>query len=108
MVRTIRSAQFEVVLRAPGATLRRGRNTLTIEFRSADSGALVDAGTVRMCGSMSMPGMLMSSDIEVRPSGTPGRYTGSASFGMAGAWRMSIEWDGPAGRGSTSFEGKVQ
>jgi Cu(I)/Ag(I) efflux system membrane protein CusA/SilA len=108
MVRTIRSAQFDVVLRAPGATLRRGRNTLTIEFRSADSGALVDAGTVRMSGSMSMPGMLMSSDIEVRPSGTPGRYTGSASFGMAGAWRMSIEWDGPAGRGSTSFEGKVQ
>jgi hypothetical protein len=27
---------------------------------------------------------------------------------MAGAWQMSIEWDGPAGKGTVSFEGGVQ
>jgi hypothetical protein len=44
----------------------------------------------------------------VTPTGTAGRYAASAEFGMAGAWQMSIEWDGPAGTGSVSFEGSVQ
>jgi hypothetical protein len=107
-VRTIRAGDFNVIVRAPGAVLRQGRNAVTIEFRSAASGELVDAGTVNVTGNMSMPGMLMSSDIELERSRTPGVYTGSASFGMAGTWQMSLQWDGPAGRGSTSFEGKVQ
>ncbi|HET9468051.1 MAG TPA: CusA/CzcA family heavy metal efflux RND transporter [Vicinamibacterales bacterium] len=108
IVRTIRAGDIDVVVRAPNAVLRQGRNTIAIDFRSVSSGELVDAGTVRASGNMSMPGMVMSSDIELRRSRTPGRYTGSASFGMAGTWQMSLEWDGPAGRGSTSFEGKVQ
>ena len=107
-VRAIRAGDLNVTVRAPGAVLRQGRNAITIEFRSAASGQLVDAGTVNVTGNMSMPGMLMSSDIELGRSRTPGVYTGSASFGMAGTWQMSLEWDGPAGRGSTSFEGKVQ
>jgi Cu(I)/Ag(I) efflux system membrane protein CusA/SilA len=108
VVRTIRAGQLDIVLRAEGAVLRQGRNTFTIEFRSVDTGALVDAGTVRASGNMAMPGMVMSSGMQVLASGTAGRYTASADFGMAGAWPISIEWDGPAGRGSISFEGKVQ
>jgi hypothetical protein len=57
---------------------------------------------------MPMPGMVMSSGMQLQPSGTSGRYLGTADFGMAGAWQFAIEWDGPAGRGSTTFEGKVQ
>ena len=38
----------------------------------------------------------------------PGRYQATAEFGMAGAWKMAIEWDGPAGRGSVDFEGPVR
>ena len=57
---------------------------------------------------MPLPGMVLSSGMEVRPSGVAGRYDGSAEFGMAGAWQMSVEWDGPAGKGSASFEGAVQ
>ena len=56
---------------------------------------------------MPMPGMVMSGGLQVQPTGTPGR-TGTAEFGMAGAWQMAIEWDGAAGRGSASFEGAVQ
>ena len=37
-----------------------------------------------------------------------GRYEATAEFGMAGAWQMALEWDGPAGRGSVTFEGAVQ
>ena len=108
IVRTIRAGEVDVIVRTSDGVLRQGTNPITIEFRSVTSGEFVDAGVVRASGNMSMPGMVMSSDIELRRARTPGRYTGSASFGMAGTWQLSLEWDGPAGRGSTSFEGKVQ
>jgi hypothetical protein len=57
---------------------------------------------------MPMPGMVMSSGMQLQPTGIPGRYMGTADFGMAGAWQFAVEWDGPAGRSSASFEGNVQ
>jgi hypothetical protein len=57
---------------------------------------------------MTMPGMVMPSNLQVTRSETPGRYEATAEFGMAGAWPFAIEWDGPAGRGFATFEGTVQ
>ena len=108
VVQTIRSGDLEITLRAPNGTLHSGRNAFVVEFRRAGSQALVDAGAARASAHMSMPGMAMSSGMELVPSGVPGRYNASAEFGMAGTWRFSIEWNGPAGRGSASFEGSVQ
>jgi len=108
VVRSARSGNLDIVLLSPTGVLRQGRNTFTIEFRFADGGGLVDAGSVRASANMPMPGMVMSSGMQVKPSATPGRYEGTADFGMAGAWQMAIEWDGAAGRGSVTFEGAVQ
>jgi Cu(I)/Ag(I) efflux system membrane protein CusA/SilA len=107
-LRTVRSGDLEIVLRSPTGGLRQGRNTFTIEFQSASDEQLVDVGTVRASANMAMPGMVMSGNLQVGRSGVPGRYTATAEFGMAGAWQMAIEWNGPAGRGSVSFEGDVQ
>jgi hypothetical protein len=68
----------------------------------------VDVGTVHATANMTMPGMVMSGELQVTRSGAPGRYRATAEFGMAGAWPIAIEWNGPAGRGSVSFEGMVQ
>jgi hypothetical protein len=46
--------------------------------------------------------------LTVEATGIPGRYAATAEFGMAGAWPMRLEWDGPAGRGTAAFEGVVQ
>ncbi len=73
VVQTITSADLAIVLRSPTGTLRSGRNAFTIEFRSA-IGALVDVGTVRATANMSMPGMVMSGNMEVTPAKEPGRY----------------------------------
>jgi Cu(I)/Ag(I) efflux system membrane protein CusA/SilA len=108
VVQTVRSGDVEIVLRAPMGIFRQGRNSFTVDFRSAQSGSALDAGTVRARANMLMPGMAMSSGMQLQPSGTTGRYLGTADFGMAGSWHFAIEWDGPAGRGSTTFEGKVQ
>jgi hypothetical protein len=107
-VQTVRSGDLAIDVRTQDGTLRQGRNTFTIEFRRQGNDSLVDAGTVRASANMAMPGMVMSGGVQVTPSGVPGRYIATGSFGMAGAWQMAIEWDGPAGRGSVSFQGSVQ
>jgi hypothetical protein len=107
-VQTIRSGDLEIVLRSPDASLRQGRNNFTIEFRRSNTSALLDVGTVRASGNMTMPGMVMSSGLQVTPSGVPGRYLATAEFGMSGTWQMAIEWNGPAGQGSVNFQGSVQ
>jgi copper/silver efflux system protein len=108
VVQTIRAGDLDVVLLSPSGTLRQGRNAFTIEFRRTGANTLVDVGSVRASANMPMPGMVMSSGLQVAPTGVPGRYSATAEFGMAGAWQMAIEWDGPAGKGSVNFEGGVQ
>lgn len=107
VVQTVRSGDLDIVLRSPTGTLRSGRNTFTIEFRSR-AGDLLDVGTVRAGANMAMPGMVMSGNLQVTPGAVPGRYAATAEFGMAGAWKINIEWSGPAGRGAANFEGAVQ
>jgi Cu(I)/Ag(I) efflux system membrane protein CusA/SilA len=107
IVQRVQADGVEVVLSSPGGVLRVGRNAFTIEFRSAD-GRLVDAGGVRATGTMTMPGMVMTSGMKVEPTGVKGRYAATAEFGMAGAWQLALEWDGPDGRGAVTFEGNVQ
>ena len=107
VVQRVQSGGLQIVLMSPSGTFRLGRNTFTIEFRSAE-GALVDVGRVSASANMSMPGMVMSSGLQLTPTGVPGRYQATAEFGMAGAWPMTLQWDGPSGRGSVNFEGMVQ
>jgi Cu(I)/Ag(I) efflux system membrane protein CusA/SilA len=103
----VRSGDLQIALRSPSGSLRQGRNAFIIEFRSAD-GRLVDVGAVRASANMPMPGMVMSGGLQVQQTNVAGRYDATAEFGMAGAWSMTIEWDGPAGHGSVNFEGAVQ
>ena len=61
-----------------------------------------------MTANMAMPGMVMPGNVHVQSARVPGRYTATAEFGMAGSWPISLEWNGPAGRGSVNFQGSVQ
>ena len=107
VVHSLRSGGMDIVVRSPAGAFRSGRNTFTIEFRSP-SGALVDVGTVRVGATMAMPGMVLSGNVQVEAADVPGRYAATAEFGMAGAWPITIEWNGPAGSGSVRLEGNVQ
>jgi copper/silver efflux system protein len=107
LVQMVRAGGVEIVLRSPTGVLRSGRNQFTIEFRSA-SGRLLDVGAVSGGANMPMPGMVMPGNLRVSPTGVVGRYAATADFGMAGAWQMSLTWNGPAGRGSANFQGAVQ
>jgi Cu(I)/Ag(I) efflux system membrane protein CusA/SilA len=108
IIETVRAGDLVVTVLSETGMLKQGRTTFAIEFRSASTNALVDIGDVRLSASMSMPGMVMPAATEIVPSGTAGRYVVTGEFGMPGAWRMTLEWNGPAGKGSVSFDGDVQ
>ena len=108
VVQTVRAGELDIALLSPNGTLRQGRNRFTFEFRRTGTTTLVDVGSVRASANMAMPGMVMSGGLQLTPTGVPGRYAATAEFGMAGAWQMAIEWNGPAGQGSVNFQGGVQ
>jgi hypothetical protein len=106
-VQHVKSGDLDIVLLSEDGTLNKGKEAFVIEFRKAD-GSLVDAGTVTTSANMPMPGMTMPGSVQVEPADAPGRYRATGDFGMAGTWQMKVEWDGPAGKGSVSFDGTVQ
>ena len=106
VIQRVQSGDLTIALLSTSGALRQGRNTFTVEFRRGDT--LVDVGRVSASANMTMPGMVMSSELQIQPSAVRGRFVATAEFGMAGAWQFSIQWDGPAGRGSANFEGTVQ
>jgi hypothetical protein len=106
-VERVKSGPVDIVLLSGDGVLHQ-KDSFTIEFRSSTGGALVNVGNVRASASMPMPGMPMFGTIEVQPADAPGRYTAKVNLEMTGGWRIALQWDGPAGRGSVNFTGTVQ
>jgi hypothetical protein len=107
-VQKVKSGMMDVVLLSPHDGLRHGKDVFVVEFRSTSGGALVDVGQVRGSATMPMAGTPMFGTVDVQRTEVPGRYAANGEFGMAGTWRMTLQWDGPAGQGSVTFPGSVQ
>lgn len=108
VLQTVHAGDLNITLSNPGGELRTGANAFRIEFRSARTNSLVDVGTVTLNAAMNMPGMAMAGDTRVTPAAQRGVYDVAGDFSMSGAWQMTLEWNGPAGRGSANFNGSVQ
>ena len=110
VMETERSGDLIVLLSTTDGVLRQGRDTFTIEFRSATTHQLVDVGTLHVNPTMVMPGMAMQATTALIEASPPGRYRLSADFGMAGIWKLNLEWSGTAttARGSLVVNGDVQ
>ena len=103
----VKSGNLDVVVLSRHDALKHGKDTLVIEFRSAE-GKPVDVGDVKGGASMSMSGTPMLGSIDVKRSDQPGWYTADTQLDMAGTWRLTLEWKGPDGPGSVAFSGNVQ
>ena len=106
-IQRVNAGDLDVVLLSDDGTLNQGKDAFVIEFRKRD-GTLQDAGAVTTSANMPMPGMTMAGSVQVTRSDVPGRYRATGDFGMAGGWQMKVDWNGPAGQGSVSFDGTVQ
>jgi hypothetical protein len=106
-VQRVHAGALDVVLLSGSGALKQGKDSFVLEFRSAD-GQLVDVGTVNLNATMAMAGMgPMLGQSTVNPTSTKGRYEVASNLNMAGSWRFTVEWNGPAGKGSTSLAGTV-
>jgi hypothetical protein len=102
-----RSGDLDVVLLSSDGALTHGKDSFTVEFRRGDN--LVDVGTVKGAATMPMAGLpAMLGSVFVDPGDAPGRYTATTDLSMSGGWQLAVEWDGPAGKGRTSFDTVVE
>jgi len=108
VLETVRTDGLVITLSNADGALRQGSNQFRIEFRSERTNELVDVGAVQLGAAMTMPGMVMTSPITIAPGGQPGVYEATGEYSMAGSWQMTLEWNGPAGRGTAAFDGDVQ
>ncbi len=106
-VQRVHAGALDVVLLSASGALKQGKDAFVLEFRAAD-GQLVDVGTVNVNATMVMAGMApMLGQTTINPTSTKGRYEVASNLNMAGSWRFTVEWNGPAGQGSTSLAGTV-
>ncbi len=100
--------KLTVVLLNKTGELTQGQNQFVVQFKD-DQGQAADVGDVQLGSSMSMPSMApMSGDSEITPTGQTGIYKVSSNFAMSGAWHFTISWNGPSGRGHTTFNSNVR
>ena len=104
----VKAGNLEVVLLSSRDALRHGKDAFVIEFLSTPAGTRVDVGTVRAVANMPMAGTPMFGSIDITRTSVPGRYAADSDLGMAGTWRLTIDWDGPAGRGSVTSSETVR
>ena len=101
----VRSGDVVVILLSNDGSLTHGKDAFTVEFRRASNDELVDVGTVKGGASMPMAGLpAMLGSVFLEKTETPGRYTADTDLSMSGGWNLKIDWDGPLGKGSASFQ----
>jgi len=104
-----KAGDLEVVLLAKADVIPPGKSQAALEFQRGSDRHLVDVGTVKVGASMEMAGMgPMLGSVFVNTGDAPGRYTLDTDLGMTGTWKLTVQWDGPAGTGSATFPGTVR
>jgi YtkA-like protein len=105
-IKTQKAKDLTVSLLSESGQWKQGKNDLVLTFTK--DGQPVDAGKVSVNTSMPMPGMApMVAGATLQPNG-PGRYKGTITFADSGDRRVTVSWDGPAGKGSTRFSVPVR
>jgi hypothetical protein len=75
----------------------RGKNAFVVAFKSAKDKQPVDAGQVMFSPAPMAPTVTLS------PDKTPGQYLGTIDLSEAGTRKVTVVWEGPAGKGVAKF-----
>jgi hypothetical protein len=110
--KVIKSAPIEnltVTLSSSSGQIKHGGDELFLTFKDS-SGKPVDVGaaalTFHMPQMASMPAMNDSATLTT--TDTPGVYSAKAKIETAGEWQAQVSFEGPAGKGQTSFSVTAQ
>ena len=102
-IHTQKATDAVVTLKSETGQWKKGPNTFVLELTTS-AGQPLDAGKATLSTSMTMPGMgPMIAGATLTPDKTPGRYLGTISFPDSGVRQVTVNWDGPGGKGSARF-----
>jgi hypothetical protein len=103
-IKTVTVDSFTVTLSSSTGQLKQGDQEVTLAFTDS-SGMPVDVGAISLNFHMpAMGGMAAMNDaVSFTTTNTPGVYRGKLNIGMAGEWQAQLAYEGPAGKGKTTF-----
>ncbi len=101
--------KMTVTLLSDTGRLKNGEQEVFLAFTDA-SGKAVDVGAASLNFNMpAMGSMAAMNDVAtLKTTATPGVYLGNVKIEMAGEWQAQIAYEGPAGKGKTSFSVTAQ
>jgi hypothetical protein len=102
-------ANLTVTLSSSSGQLKHGGDEFFVTFKDS-SGKPVDIGAASLTFHMPQMGSMapMNDPTTFTTTDTPGVYRGKANIQMAGEWQAQIAFEGPAGKGQTSFSVTAQ
>ena len=83
---------YNVVISSNSGSIKEGQGKFYIEFHSKKDDQLVDVGKIEIQATMSMPGMPMINDAEVKATNKPGRYSVKYDLSMIGTWTLHVNF----------------
>ena len=98
-----------VTLSSSSGQLKHGGDEFFITFKDS-SGKPVDVGAAALTFHMPQMGSMsaMNDSATLTTTNTPGIYRAKANIETAGEWQTQATYEGPAGKGQTSFSATVQ
>jgi hypothetical protein len=103
-IATVKVDKLTATLLNDSGQLKNGDQQVTLAFSDA-TGKTVDAGAVSL--NFHMPGMgsmvPMNDGVTFTTTDWPGVYRGKVKIEMAGEWQAQLAYEGPAGKGKTTF-----
>jgi hypothetical protein len=98
-----------ITLSSPSGQIKHGGDEFFVTFKDP-SGKPVDVGAAAL--TFHMPQMAsmapMNDPATFTTTDTPGVYRAKANIEMAGEWQAQVSYEGPAGKGQTSFSVTAQ
>jgi len=100
---------LSVTLSSSSGQLKHGGDEFLVTFKDS-SGKPVDVGAAALTFHMPQMGSMaqMNDHAALTTTDTPGIYRAKAEIEVAGEWQAQISFEGPAGKGQTSFSVTAQ
>ena len=104
VIKSASAGNLTVSIATSDGVLKHGDSNFTLSFTDG-SGKTVEVGAVAVTFQMPAMGNMpaMNNTATFSTTGTPGVYQGKAKLESAGDWQAQVSYEGPAGRGKTSF-----
>jgi len=110
--KVIKAAPMEkltATLSNDSGVLKHGNQELTLSFTDG-AGKPVDVGAVSLNFYMPQMGSMaaMNDSVTFTTTNTPGVYHGKVTLESGGEWQAQLAYEGPAGKGKTTFSVTAQ